>query len=757
MDTNLITQQPAFPERLREREPDRTRDDELDLLRLWQPIWRRKWSIATLMLAVMMLAALVALAITPIYRAAATLMIEEKAAQVLSIQQVYGLDGRSSEYLQTQFELLKSRELAERVVLELGLSSHPEFDPRQQSGSLLSLGGLLDFNAWLPFTTPEDIAEVDPEQAEAEAFRAAVDTFMKRTLIQPVPKTQLVKVQIEMADASTAARAANALARAYIDSQIEAKVELTNNATRWINERLATLKVSLEESERQLQAFRDQENLVDVQGGVTAVTAGELSRTTERLADARRDRASAESQYHQVAEMKDGGWQRLAAAPAVMSNPLVQQFKAQQAKALSRVQELSNRYGPKHPNMIAARSELNTATANLKAQVEQVVASIEREYQLSVANEKSLQSSFDLNKDQIQDISRKEFKLRELQREVDSNQALYNTFLNRLKETSATADLQSANARIVDHAVRPDEPVKPNRKLIVAAAGLLALMVGVATVILLDMLNNTFKTTREIEEQLNLPVLGILPQLKDKARKEVAQSFGRAGETERTFLEAIRTLRTSVVLSGLNREQKILLVTSSTPGEGKSSVAANLAQALGQMEKVLLIDADMRRPTTARNFELPVGTPGLANLVAGTAALGDCVVALDGIDLISAGSVPPNPLELLSSKRFVELLDELAGHYDRILIDSPPTQAVSDALILSTLAHSVIYVVKAESTATQLVRNGVGRLLQNRAPVAGIVLNQVDIQRARKNGYEYNGYFDYYGYSGDAAAKGGSA
>jgi capsular exopolysaccharide synthesis family protein len=752
MDNSLIAQQHAYPERLREREPEQIRDDDIDLLRLCQPIWRRKWSIATLTLVVMMLAALVVLSITPVYRAASTLLIEEQAAQVLSIQQVYGIEGSGSEYLQTQFELLKSRELAERVVYELGLDSHPEFDPRQQSAPLISISGLLDINSWLPFTTPDDIAVEDPEQVAADAFNAAVKTFMDRIWIAPVPKTQLVKVQIEMADAATAARAANTLARTYIDSQMEAKVELTNNATLWINERLATLKASLEESERQLQAFRDKENLVDLRGAVTTVSAGELSRTSDRLIDARRDRATAESQYRQVAEMKSGGWQRLASAPAVLSNPLAQQFKAQEARALSKVQELSNRYGPKHPQMVAARSELETATASLKAQVEQVVAGIEREYQLSVANEDSLQSSFELNKGQIQDITRKEFKLRELQREVDSNQSLYNTFLNRLKETSATSDLQTANARIVDKAVRPDEPVKPNRKLIVALAGLLALMAGAALAMLLEMLNNTFKSTEEIEEQLNLPVLGILPLLKNKLRMDVAQSFGQAGQTDRTFLEAIRTLRTSVVLSGLNREQKVILVTSSIPGEGKSSVAANLAAALGQMEKTLLIDADMRRPTTAKNFELPVGSAGLANLIAGTAALEECITALDGFDLLSAGTVPPNPLELLSSKRFAEALQGLGSTYERIVIDSPPTQAVSDALVLSTLASSVIYVIKAESTSIQLVRNGVGRLLQNRAPVSGVVLNQVDVEKANKNGYRYGGYYDYYGYSGDQPA-----
>jgi capsular exopolysaccharide synthesis family protein len=495
-----------------------------------------------------------------------------------------------------------------------------------------------------------------------------------------------------------------------------------------------------------LQEFREAENLVDLEG-VTTVAGGELSQTGDRLIDARRNRAEAESQYRQVANMRNSGWQRLASVPAVMSNQLVQQFKADEGRARARVEELSRRYGPKHPEMIAARSELQSATANLRSQVEQVVASIEREYQLATANERSLQSSFNENKEQIQDIKRKEFKLRELQREVDGNRSLYDTFMTRLKETSATSDFEAVNARIVDPAVVPDDPIKPKKKLIVAIAALLAMMVGVGIVLLLEFLNNTFKSTEDVETKLNLPVLGILPLLKGKARGDIANMFKT--DSDKSFTESIRTIRTGVVLSGLDNPHKVLVVTSSIPGEGKSSVAANLASAMAQMERVLLIDADMRRPTVAKNFAFPVGTPGLANLVAGTARLEDCIQSMDdNFDVIPAGTVPPNPLELLSSQRFAKALEVLESRYDRIVIDSPPTQAVSDALVLSTHANAVIYVIKSESTAIPLAKRGIGQLLQNNAPVTGVVLNQVDIAKAKKQGYSYGGYYDYYGYSG---------
>lgn len=725
-------------------------DDEIDLLKLWNSLWRRKWSIASLVLTVMMVAALAVLVVTPIYRAAATLLIEQKAAKVVSIEQVYGLDGMGNEYLQTQFELLKSRALAERVVRQLNLTTHPEFDPRQQPEPLIDLSWLrsaLNFHKVVPVTLPGDL-EDEEALSEAEIFDEVVKQFMEVTSVSQQGKSQLVTISVEMADPRTAALAANALANGFIESQLEATMEMSATATNWMNSRLGELRAKLKEAEDRLQSFREAENLVDIDG-VSTIVAGELSLTADRMIDARRQRAEAESQYRQVQAMRSGGWERLATIPAVLGHPLIQQFKADEAKAKAKVEELSRRYGARHPAMEGARSELNAASASLRGQVEQIVAGIERNYQLAVANENSLRSSFNANKAQIQQISAKEFRLRELQREVEANRALYDTFMTRLKETSATADLDTANARIVDPAVVPSEPVKPKKTLIVLIAGLLALFAGVGLTLLLDALNNTFKSTEEIEGKLNIPVLGILPLLKKKERSEIAHMFQEG--KNKPFSEAIRTIRTGVVLSAMDNEHKVIVITSSIPGEGKSTVSANLAFALGQVEKVLLIDADLRRPTLAKNFDFPVGTPGLANLIANTAKLEDCLREVNGISMLCAGTVPPNPLELLSSQRFAKAIEYLKSKYDRIIIDSPPTQAVSDAMVLSTFADALIYVIKSDSTAIPLVEKGIGQLLQNNAPVTGIVLNQVDVKKAQKYGYSYGGYYDYYGYSGKSA------
>ncbi|WP_107853128.1 GumC family protein [Oceanimonas marisflavi] len=720
-------------------------DDEIDLLALWHSIYRRKWSIISLTLVVAMLAVLVVFNITPTYRASSTLLIENKAPNVMTIEQVYGVEDAGSEYLQTQFELLKSRALAERVVRELVLDTHPEFDPRQQPAPLLNWRGWLSSVKML--VAPSDLESKQP--SEADIFDAVVGAFRSRVAVEPQGKTQLVQVSVDMADAATAARAANALAQGYIESQLEAKLNMTETATSWMNQQLGGLKGKLEDSERRLQEFMQQENLVNLDG-ITTVSADELSNTGQRLTDARRARNAAESQYRQVAAMKGAGYRRLASVPAVMSDPVVAQFKAAEATANAKVQELSRRYGPKHPTMVAAQTELNAARASLRAQVEQVVASIENSYQLALANERGLQSAFEQNKEQIQSINRNEFRLRELQREVDTNRSLYDTFMTRLKETTATQDLDTVNARIVDRAVVPNQPIKPQKSLIVALATLLAFMLGIGLALLVDILNNTFKGTEDVENKLNLPVMGILPLLKNKQTGEhVAKLFHE--NSNKPFNEAVRTIRTGFVLSGMDHPYTITLVTSSVPGEGKSSVSSNLAAALGQMEKVLLVDADMRRPTVAKNYGFAVGTPGLANLIAGTAKLEECIQQVDGIDVMSAGTVPPNPLELLSSDRFDSIIKVLADRYDRVIIDSPPTQAVSDALVLSQHANAVIYVVKSESTSVPQVETGVGKLLQLNAPIKGVVLNQLDVKKAAKYGYSYGGYYDHYGYSSNTA------
>ncbi|WP_313224972.1 GumC family protein [Stutzerimonas nitrititolerans] len=723
---------PVRPDRPWQRSTSTDDSDFIDLKKIWHAVWSRKWGIVLLVAVVAVLTAVLLSRMTPIYKAVASVIIEVKGTPVVSFQPA-NAPTEVSEYLQTQLSLIQSRGVAEKVVRDLELTEHPEFDLRQQPGPLINIGGMLDA-----------IMGEEPEPlTEAQIMDHATQVFMDRTTVWVEGKSQLVYLSVAMADKLMAAQAANHLATSYIEAQLEAKVEMSMTAASWMNTRLVDLRQNLKDSEDRLQAYLDAEGLVDMDG-VGTISANELSLTGDRMIDARRQRAEAESQFRQVESMRDQGWERLASVPAVLGHPLIQQFKADRAHARSRVEDLSRRYGDRHPAMQSARSDLNAATASLRQQVEQVVASIERSYQLAVANENSLRASFNDNKEQIQDISRKEFKVRDLQREVEANRALYDTFMTRLQETTATSDLSSTNARIVDEAIPPAQASEPNTRLFMVVALFLALVAGIAQAIIREILDNTFKSSDEVETKLNLPVMGIVPQVPRNLRKQVSHLFQR--NEEKRFCEAIRTIRTNITLTEGNQPRQVLVVTSTAPGEGKSSVSANLAFAMGQLNRVLLIDADLRRATLDQTFEFAPGTPGLANLIGGNAKLDDCIRSVGNVDMISAGTVPSNPLELLSSPRFAKLLEAVKGRYDRIIIDSPPSQAVSDAAVLSILADAVIYVIKSESTLIPHAQKGVAQLLQSNAPVAGVVLNHVDVEKAKRNG-QFRGYYDHYGYS----------
>ncbi|WP_295456485.1 polysaccharide biosynthesis tyrosine autokinase [uncultured Thiodictyon sp.] len=749
----------AGAERLRPAPPGE--DDGIDLLRIWYAVYRHKVSILLLALLTVMVTTLVVYSQTPIYQSTATLLIEPSTSQVVSIKQVYGAEAGSNDYLQTQFELIRSRSLAERVVRDLKLNERPEFDPRQRPAPALKWPDWLNVSLiqrFLPTTRPADLRE--PEvPAEDKVFEAVVSAFMSRVTVAPKRGTQLATIGVEMASSVMAAQAANALAQGYIDSQFEARLGLNQAAASWMTNRVAELKANLQASEQRLQQYREKENLVDLEG-VTTLSGQELTQVGTRMVELRRELASVENQYKQIERMKGAGWERLAAVPVVAADSMVRQFRAEEARARAKVEELSRRYGPKHPAMAAARTDLESAQVNLRNQVEQVVGGIERSYQLAIANEASVRGSFQQNKSEIQDIKRKEFTFRELQREVESNRTLYDTFMTRLKETSAVSDLQAANARIVDRAIVPKAPVRPKKGQIIAIAGLLALLAGIGLALLREQLDNRVHGPAAVEARLHLPTLGILPLQKKNERIRMANLY--LDDTDKAFSESVRSIRTGVVLSGLDNPHKIIVVTSSVPGEGKTSLACNLAFSLGQVDKVLLIEADMRRPTFKKLFELPAGTPGLANVVAGTAELTDAVRSVGTIDLLGCGTLPPNPLELLSTQRFVQLLGELAERYDRIVIDTPPVQVVSDALVLATYASTVIFVIKSEATPFPIIAKGIKQLQQLNAPLAGVVLNQVNVRKATKYGYGYGsgryayggygGYYDYYGYSKETRA-----
>lgn len=647
-------------------------------------------------------------------------------------EEVYASAADSREHFQTQAEILRSRALAVKLVERLDLTNHPDFDPRQRK---LSWSERVKARLGFAVETPQWTAE-----GLLEAVAGAKGPLMSRMTVEPVRLSQLIRVHFESADPATAAGIANAIAQIYIEADIKARNEMNVRATDWLGGRLATLKENLEQSERGLQEYREQARLVDTKDLAQSGATRHVEDMMTRLVAARQRRFAAEHAYKQIKEAKS----ELEALPVVMRNPLVTRLKELESEAEKRVSELSNRYGPEHLRMMQAQAELKQVRQNTRRQIETVASSLVNEYELARANEQALQASVGQAKGAVQSINRKEFELSSLERAVATNRQIYDLFLNRFRETGASRDLQSnAVARISDAARPAHQPIKPKKEQIISIAFVFGLLLGGLAALLLERLDNTLKSADDVEEKLGQPLLTSLPLLRGKRARSVGRHY--LDEPKSVFSEAIRTARTGVLLSAADTQQITVLVTSSIPDEGKTAVAVNLALAQAHSKRVLILDADLRRPSVSQALGLDPNKPGLTNLVSGSATFAQCLQRVAGTSLyaIAPGPIPLNPLELILSKRFEALLRALAGTCDFLVIDSPPVHLVSDALILSRMATGVVFVVKADSTPYPLVRRCIRALHEVDAKLFGITLNQLDTRRAER----------YYGAYGGAYSK----
>ena len=711
--------------------------ETLDLVEYWRSIAKRKWSILGLVLLVALLTTLVVFSLRPSYRSTTTLLIEQGKSKVVSIEEVYNGMGGNREYYQTQVEILKSNELSRKVIQKLELTKHVDFDMRQDSAQ-----------PWWP--TQWFKSKVPPNNDDV--LKTALKRLGDDLQIQPVRNSQLVQISFTAYDRELSAKVPNMLAELYIESDLEARVAMTQKASAWLTERMGDLRKKLESSEKSLQDYRERERIVDAKGLVLSGASRALEDATSNLVSVRAKRAEAEALYNQVQSVKlgraTGGYESI---PAVLRHPTVQRLKESEGDAERKLADASKRYGPEHPKMLQANAELAAARENVKRQIESVVSGVTKEYEIAKANEQAIERALGQSKAEIQGLNRKEFQLGVLEREAQANKQLFDMFGNRAKETNVGGELQSTVARVIDPATVPNYAYAPKKPQIVGIAAVIALLIGMMLSLLLDRLSNTINTAGEVESRLGLPMLGYLQKITGLNKKSTKSEMAFLTDNQSMFSESIRTLRTSVLMSALDTPKKVIVITSSVPEEGKTTVSFNLACALAQVKRVLLIDADLRRPKIGRLIGREKDAPGLSHLVSGVATASECVVKHEqgGFHILTAGFVPPNPLELLSSEKFAEMLEKLRDTFDVVLIDSPPVQLVSDAVVLSQLASTVIYVVKADSTPYPLARSGIRRLAMGNAPLLGVVLNQLDLERAEKYYGEYSGYGRYSGYGGN--------
>jgi succinoglycan biosynthesis transport protein ExoP len=716
-------------------------DEVIDLGQYWRTLKRSKWGIISITLCGLIIGGLIASSAVPIYRATAKIMADPQKANADPSQQ-YVASALVFLFYETQYEIIRSRNIAATVVDKLNLvekyksqrASQPTKEPGVVDGIKTQLSAFLDDGK-------KKTQAVAPTDADIRLMLAS--GIQGNIQVSGGKSSQIINISYTSDNPQRAAEIINALSDAYIQFGLESRLSEVKNTQSWLSEQYDQLKTQLRNSETKLSEFRNQQGMVDT-AQQQRMANTQLQTLNGELIRAQTQLSLSEEQYLAIQNVKADSKSLYAIGP-VLQNATANDMVKQEARLSQRVNELDERYGAKHPKMIAARSELNSAQNALKSEVNKVVQNIERDYRLAKVQVKNINDLITKNTRGIQSLQGDNFALISLEREVENNRRVYESFQSRLMEANISSEFTASNVQIIDRATVPKSPFKPNIQLIIMLAGVFGLFFGVVLAFLREALDNTFKTPDVIEEKLALPALGITPVVK-KLKNSTIPEKQYLEDSRSPFAESINTIRTGLVFSNIDNPPKTILVTSSTGSEGKSTLAINLATAFSQLGKTLLLEVDLRKPSMAKNLAL-TGKLGLTDLVMGTITSGDAGFKTDitgQLSIIPCGTVPRNPLELLSSQKFDKVFASLKNHFDYIILDGPPTLPVSDSCILANKVDAVVFTVKAESTKIKVAKEAVTRLQKLNANVIGTVLTVAEPHKMSYYGdHYYSG--EYYG------------
>jgi capsular exopolysaccharide synthesis family protein len=677
-------------------------NDEVALKEILTPLWARRWKIIFFTLLISFLVAFYISLLKPSYKATAILQIgNNKPANTLSIDDAFNESNASKEQIQTQYELLRSRKFAERVISQLNLVQHSEFNDGK-------------YNSKISFFTKIGQREHEP------SVREIVAGFLSRLNISPISGTELVKITFTSYSPKLSQKVANQVGITYLQYQDEIHSASKETTSQWLVDQLEELGKKLELSEQSLQEYREKEGIVDIQG-IVGLVGGQLSELTSEALKAAKLKDDLGVTYQEIQKNRLDA-EKLIQMQEVNSQSAFVLLKRNEEKVERKLNELSQRYGPKHPKRIAAQSELDSLGNRIQSKILAIVSSVEKDYYNAVEKVNATeQRLIEAKKDYIR-LSRLQNKFSQLNREVETNKELYNNYLVRLKEADAMGNYK-ANfyVRFIDKAEIPKSPFAPKKSLAVIISFVLALAFISIIIIMRELLMDTLNSRRKLDNFNEAPILAVLPKIKASSSDKKEDAY----ISDNRFTESIRTLRTALLFNNEKTPPKVIAITSSVPNEGKSTVALHLARSFSEMEKVLLIEADMRHPTIAKNMNLNQHRPGLSNLLAKTHQINECIIRDKNVklDILTSGISPANPLAFLSMKRFNMLIKVFGNFYDRIIIETPPVNAVSDAVIISKLVESVLYVVHGNKTKRDQISSGLRMLKQVNAPIEGVVIN----------------------------------
>jgi succinoglycan biosynthesis transport protein ExoP len=680
-----------------------------------------------------------------VYRAQARLLIEDERSTaipgVTTAENTYYEDPEP--YYQTQYKILQGRDLIRKVVQKLHLENVPEFNgtaPPPPTPMTL----VRDLQRRLFSLISSSSAPAEGEQANADEAPDEsnfVSAFAGRVDVQQVRGSRLVDVFFVSRDPQFAALAANVLAEEYVQQNLQVKLGTTQSMIEFLDKEVAHQQKKVEDTERALADYRDRQNAMSLDDKQNIVLS-RLNALNDSVTKAKTARVQRESIYNQVKAIPPGT--SLDSIAVVSQNVTVQNAKARRDDALRERQKEAEKHGEKHPDYIKADGALKETQRLYDLEMQRALTTVQQEYQSAVIEESTLNRALEGAKADAQDLGHKSVNYNVMEREAKSNRQVYESLLQRENELRVAANSHSNNVRIIDRAEVPKSPMTPGGKRTWLIAFAMGLMLAVGVAFGLDYMNDTIKTPEDVTRRLNLPFLGLVPSVRGDKHPVLASSH-----VPHDFGEAFRALRTSLVAKYPSEGTKIMLVTSAQPLEGKTTTAANIGMALAYGgARVLLVDADMRRPGLHRPLRL-TNERGLSQVLIGQARVRDVIQRTVDPNLlaITAGRTPPNPSELLASERMKTLLTNLShGPFDWIVIDTPPVLAVTDAVILAPVVSGVTFVVGAEMTRRRLAERAVETIMQTRPKFAAVVLNKVDFARnkyyySRYYGHQYKNYY----------------
>jgi polysaccharide biosynthesis transport protein len=703
-----------------------------------------RWLILTFCTISLAIGFVVTFTATPIYRAAVSIQIDRQAPKIVKTEtQDLSFADDGDRFYQTQYDLLKSRMLAERVASDLNLASEPDFLNPPSSSPWRKLRSMV-----LPSANTGTASEDKGNVGNLDQRKAAATGMVQGGLaVAPVKESNLVMISFDSPSAGWAARIANGVADSYVTSNLERRYGATAYARNFLKERLEELKLKLEESEKALVAYAEEKELVgdvkavgkDGKDSGQSLADSDLAALNSALQAVVAERIHAQEMWEQANTSKEIG------LPQFLEDGAIKTLRQQRAALMAEYQNKLSTFKADYPDMVRLKAQMNQIDQEIKSEADVIKQSLKAHYESALQQEVLLKNKMEETKRGVLVTRNKEIQYNILKREADTNRTLYDGLLQQYKDMGVAGAVSTNNIAVVDRAQVPGGPYKPNLRFNLLrwlGFGLLASALAIA---LFELLDDTFKSPEEIEEQLGLAVLGIIPISDGNILADI-------NGPSNPIAEAFRSFRTALQFSTDQGAPKSIVVTSAQPGEGKSTTALALAVNFAHLGmKVLLIDADLRNPSQHRNLARSNGA-GLTNYLAGL-AMPESIFQktdIDGLYLMASGPLPPNPAELLAGSKMLALLSTASEKMDVVIIDSPPILGLADAPLLASIAAGTLLVIATGGTRRSVVKTALKRLHFARARMVGALMNKCDF----RSNYGYSGYgygtdyaaLEYYGY-----------